>query len=286
MSQAWSEVELDAIVRDYLHMLVLEQQRKRYSKASHRRSLMRVINRSNGSIERKHMNISAVLTTMGLPFIDGYKPYRNFQHALYDAVEHALARDTELYRLLAADDVQEPGEEVADRSAQHIIYDCDPPERWIPAPSRSTKKKRNTFRFQSPAERDSRNRNLGRAGEALVYRAERDRLRRLGYPALADRVRWVARDDGDGYGFDVLSYDGTGDKPNCERWLEVKTTNGPKTTPFFLTRNELDTSNDRSDVYRLIRPYNYKTQVRAYRLDAPLDTHLALRPMIFTARPK
>ena len=42
--------------------------------------------RSDPSIERKHQNISAVLLEMGLPFIDGYKPLRNYQRPLLPAV--------------------------------------------------------------------------------------------------------------------------------------------------------------------------------------------------------
>jgi hypothetical protein len=47
---------------------------------------------------------------------------------------------------------------------------------------------------------------------------------------LARKVRWVAAEDGDGAGYDVLSFDQAG----RERLLEVKTTNGSARTPFFL----------------------------------------------------
>ena len=85
---------------------------------------------------------------------------------------------------------------------------------------------------------------LGKAGEEFVFELERKRLSMLGRQDLADDVRWVARDDGDGYGYDILSFhgSGTGYEASRERWLEIKTTNGPKTTPFFITRNELNVS--------------------------------------------
>ena len=75
----------------------------------------------------------------------------------------------------------------------------------------------------------------------------------LGRKDLSDSVRWVARDDGDGYGFDILSFNGKGDKAEQELWLEVKTTNGSATTPFYITRNELQVSKQRPDAFRLFR---------------------------------
>jgi hypothetical protein len=48
----------------------------------------------------------------------------------------------------------------------------------------------------------------------------------------------MAAEDGDGAGYDILSFDPSGK----ERLIEVKTTNGAAKTPFFLTRNEHETS--------------------------------------------
>ncbi len=66
---------------------------------------------------------------------------------------------------------------------------------------------------------------------------------------LARRVRWVADLDGDGAGYDVLSFEPGGD----ERLLEVKTTNGSARTPFFLSRNECTVAAERPDAWRLYR---------------------------------
>ena len=43
--------------------------------------------RSKASVELKHQNISAVLTGLGLPFIQGYKPRGNSQLLLRKAVQ-------------------------------------------------------------------------------------------------------------------------------------------------------------------------------------------------------
>ena len=85
-----------------------------------------------------------------------------------------------------------------------------------------------------PAVRDARARALGEAGEEFVFQAEQNWLSSNGRDDLAVKVRWVAKEDGDGAGFDILSFSRRGEK----RWLEVKTTNGPSTTPFWISENE------------------------------------------------
>lgn len=53
-------------------------------------------------------------------------------------------------------------------------------------------------------ERDARNRSLGRVGESFVIDLERRRLTQFDRGDLARKVRWVAAEDGDGAGYDVL----------------------------------------------------------------------------------
>src|SRR5207237_352308 len=76
----WSRDEVDLIVSDYFRMLRAELDGGSYSKAAHNRGLQPLLDgRSKSSIEFKHQNISAVLVGLGLPYIDGYKPARNYQ---------------------------------------------------------------------------------------------------------------------------------------------------------------------------------------------------------------
>ena len=67
---------------------------------------------------------------------------------------------------------------------------------------------------------------------------ERRQLSKLQRPDLARKVRWVAVEDGDGAGYDILSFNSSGH----ELLIEVKTTNGGPATPFFLSRNECCTA--------------------------------------------
>ncbi len=79
------------------------------------------------------------------------------------------------------------------------------------------------------------------------------------------------------------AFDGTGDEACRERWLEIKTTNGPRTNPFFITKNELCVSKERPDIFRIVRLYDFRRQARAYRIEPPLEEHVWLSPMIYRA---
>jgi hypothetical protein len=84
-------------------------------------------------------------------------------------------------------------------------------------------------------EREARNSSLGLAGEKLIVAYEQWRLSVAGKEHLAGKVEHVSVTKGDGYGFDILSFEQSGK----ERFIEVKTTSFAKETPFFVTRNEL-----------------------------------------------
>lgn len=75
----WSEAELAAAAAAYRRMLDLELSGVAYSKAEFRRDLLTgsLTARSNGSIEYRMQNISAVLDELGLPRINGYRPAIN-----------------------------------------------------------------------------------------------------------------------------------------------------------------------------------------------------------------
>ena len=61
-----------------------------FVKAQRARALDAHIGRGAKSIEFKHMNISAVLTELGMPIIRGYRPMTNYQRAIFPALERYL----------------------------------------------------------------------------------------------------------------------------------------------------------------------------------------------------
>lgn len=87
----WSRTEVEATVRDYFDMLKAELRGERYVKAHHRRKLLEKLDgRTEGAVERKHQNISAILLKHGQPFIEGYKPLSAYQGLLEDVVLEEL----------------------------------------------------------------------------------------------------------------------------------------------------------------------------------------------------
>lgn len=103
MPEAWSRQEVEAAIADYFAMLDKELRGEAYSKADHNRQLQQLLSdRPRGSIERKHQNISAVLLELGYPYIDGYKPLRNYQGLLRSVIEERLSDAASLQRIVAA----------------------------------------------------------------------------------------------------------------------------------------------------------------------------------------
>ncbi len=261
---AWSHSEIEVIVVDYIEMLKTELAGGEFNKAERNRVLQQKIGRSKGSIEFKHRNISAVMEKLGLPRILGYRPAEKYQGKLYETVDNHLK-----YGNLAEQLANQINEAVVPEEG--LLYQ-DPPMKQLEQEP-IDRVARRIIRFFDPATRDARARKLGEAGERYLYVAEQNRLSSAGRDDLAGKVRWVSKEDGDGAGYDILSYTRNGDR----RLLEVKTTNGPATTPFWISRNELDVSEENRDVYRIARLYQFSRVPEAYKLKPPLADHLHLR---------
>jgi hypothetical protein len=120
---------------------------------------------------------------------------------------------------------------------------------------------------------------LGRAGEERVLVHERASLRAAGRTDLAERIRWVSHLDGDGAGYDILSFDSAG----RDRLIDVQTTNGWERTPFPITRNELAVAEERRSDWHLMRLWNFAREPKAFELRPPLEAHLSLMATGFQA---
>jgi len=272
MSDAWSDAEIDLIVADYFAMLGAELDGQPFNKAERNRALQALIPRSRGSIEFKHQNISAVMLGLGQPWITGYKPAANFQNALVDGVLRWL--DAHPGWLAPAQRVS------SGRPHPEPLLHFGPPPTQRNEPSPVDPEFIAAMgRKYDVAERDARNRALGKAGEELVLHHEKQSLLSAGRKDLADRVRWTAIQDGDGYGFDIASYEPDG----RERLIEVKTTNGWERTPFHISRNELAVAEARRDDWHLVRVWSFARSPQAYVLRFPLEAHVELTATSFLA---
>ncbi len=96
----WRDDGLDAIVADYSEMLNAELAGQRYVKLRHSEALMARTGRTHRSVEFKHQDISAVLSELDLPWIPGYRPKRNYQGALFPAIDRYLSSHPALFESL------------------------------------------------------------------------------------------------------------------------------------------------------------------------------------------
>lgn len=287
IGKVWSDDELDAIVADYFAMLEAERAGQPYVKAHHSRELMAALGRTHRSVEFKHMNISAVLGELGMPTIRGYKAKHNYQGAIFDAVDRYITAHQELlsdgyfgFRSSGAIEIEDVSA-IAPASPEHgflqaaeasdVYFDERAATPGAARPERPPGLERLVRKFD-PVARDFRNRTLGREGEKLVYEFERKRLEAADRLDLARKVRWVAQEDGDGAGYDIHSYNTSGE----DRLIEVKTTLGVRTTPFFITRNELSLSEERPAHFRLYRLYEAAQKPRILCVTPPLRDRLTL----------
>ncbi len=126
---------------------------------------------------------------------------------------------------------------------------------------------------------DAANRVLGSQGEEFVVEYERFQLEKKGRPDLAVRVQRISDTKGDGAGYDVLSFDETG----TEKHIELKTTNGSKRTPFFVTLNEREFSEDCASRYYLYRLFDFDKHPRLFILQGSLNEVCSLEPIQFIA---
>jgi Domain of unknown function (DUF3883) len=113
---------------------------------------------------------------------------------------------------------------------------------------------------------DGETRALGLAGECLVMERERRRLLAAGRADLAGKVAHTVQTEGDGAGLDITSYFADG----RTKFVEVKTTTGPKDTDFIITANEVKFSATHSDSYELCRVFLYDIRLNRGRCSSIL----------------
>lgn len=274
MSIDWTEKEVKIIIADYFKMLQHELDKEKYNKTFHRGLILpRLNNRSEGSVEFKHQNISAVLAEAGIPFIKGYKPRFNYQQLLADEVIKYISNNKQ---------VLEPSfEKFSDEiGITQTINNIDFEKLLDDEPSNSmVNESEPVFK---PAkinylEREQNNRRLGAEGEKLIIEYEKWRLIAAGKESLADKVEWVSKDLGDGTGFDILSKNNNG----TDRFIEVKTTKLTKETPIYLTNNEVRFAEKKFNAFYLYRVFNFDSFPQFFMKHGNYQSFCQLKPQTF-----
>lgn len=272
----WTRLEVEAIVADYIEMLTLELSGQSYNKTEHRKRLLaKLVNRSEGSIEFKHCNISAAMLDMGIPYIQGYKPRSNYQVLLTEVITAQVQSKASLDQAALAA-VQQPA--ITPSQSDFINVKTDAPVQQHRVSEAEPIYAFNAVKKDYLA-REAANHSLGLAGEKFVLNFEHWNLIRLGQNKLADRVEHISSTRGDGLGYDILSFDVTGK----ERYIEVKTTTFGKETPFYISRNEVALSKIEKDKFHLYRLFEFRKTPKFFDLPGQIDLHCTLDTVTYKA---
>ncbi len=133
------------------------------------------------------------------------------------------------------------------------------------------------------AAKDAKNRLTGLVGEKLVVQHEIEGLKAANRPDLANMVEHVALTDATA-GYDIRSY-GTDGSP---KRIEVKTTEGPIRTPFYISINEVLASRDDPDSYWIYRLFDFgksSQELQFYLLHGDVEECCELVAVNFRAQP-
>ena len=271
----WTASEIQQIVTNYYAMLDREIAGQPYSKTEHRKAMASVIHRSEGSIEFKHQNISAVLDENGYRWISGYKPRDRYQTALSEEVLKQAKANGSKYLvapLMIDSDIDAMVQRLEDYDAAFVEKPNGKLKKAPEAGARALSKR-------NYSGQDERNKSLGDNGERYVLKLERRKLVDLGRPDLAAKVVHVSAEQGDGAGYDIESYDKTG----LPIFIEVKTTTGSIDSSFFVSENERVVAVHKAERYRLYRVFDWGKKPRIYCLQGKFESCLTLTPTAYRA---
>lgn len=121
---------------------------------------------------------------------------------------------------------------------------------------------------------------LGLLGEELVLAQEIKALVDANRHDLADKVIHVSVVEGDGAGYDIRSYTADG----STKFIEVKSTKGSVSSPFFISPNEVEFSRKNPENYYLYRLFDLNIaskSAKVYVLTGDLSDQLDLKPTQF-----
>lgn len=276
LGEDWTAQEVLIVVADYLLMFRLFLNGQQFNKSEHRRRVQQLIRRTEGSIEFKHQNISAVLRDLEMPWLPGYAPRGNYQQLLAEEVVQQIEAEPDIDRA-ALLDTERPAVAPPDVNFSTALSDAPKIQASVREPKVAAPLQRKLKRDYLA--REARNISLGRAGEEFILKYEDWRLRSFGCGHLADRIEHTA-DHSDGAGFDIRSFDVDG----RERFIEVKTTAYARETPFFVSKQELDFAKSNENSYKLYRVFEFRVSPRLFELSGRIDNHCLLDPVSYRAQ--
>ncbi len=266
--QDWNEREVEACVKLYFDCFQKQISGTPFVKSHVYQKFSEATGRTSSSVESKFQNISAVLDELGLDWISGLAPRRHYQELLANVIAEILPSVLTLIPENSTESVEEAA----------ALYLEAAPERATVNNKLPTYIETLVKKFD-PVERDRKNTLLGEAGEKVALEYEMNSLIACEQPLLARQVRWISKLEGDGAGYDILSFEPNGEK----RFVEVKTTVGGNKTPFFISRNEYEFSKAERERYHLLRLFDFRKKPRLFQLSGDLDRFVRLSTESFRA---
>lgn len=133
------------------------------------------------------------------------------------------------------------------------------------------------------AARDARNRRIGLEGEKLIFQMEIDRLTAAGQKNLAAQVKHISLVNS-AAGYDIASFAPDG----ALKRIEVKTTQGPISAPFFISINEVLASREDPLSYWIYRVFSFKPdkgEAEYFVINGDVEDTCDLVPTNFRAKP-
>ncbi len=159
-----------------------------------------------------------------------------------------------------------------------VLEEKDPPKKK----EQRSKERVTAVRTVDWLEVNRRNHSLGDAGERLVLQHEIKKLTDAGRADLAEKVERVSLVDSSA-GYDIRSYCPDSGE---ERYIEVKTTRGGATTPFYISSNEVEVSSSLGAQYVLFRIYGYSEDAKSvsfYTRQGEVTEHFKLQADVYKA---
>lgn len=153
-------------------------------------------------------------------------------------------------------DWEVPEKHVLNRMGLYLKADIEAETSYIEEHSEEYNYRKRKDRIDYVAQ-NKRNRELGLKGEQFVFQFLKQELLRAGRPNLAERMIHVSVVEGDSAGFDILTFDVSGNPI----FVEVKTTTGGKNSRFFISSNELAFCKNNPENYRLVQVYDFDSNL-------------------------
>ncbi|QFR70105.1 DUF3883 domain-containing protein [Companilactobacillus paralimentarius] len=180
-----------------------------------------------------------------------YQELKESLYTTFDKVNAHIVKGQSLYKLT---------EKIENKKSKSVNKDMILIENptQIPTNLEITKPKNlgNTKRKPDYINNLERNTKQGLEGEELVIKNQIDILSKDSkLKEYVDQIKHLSVDEGDGAGYDILSFKKDTKNEILEHYIEVKSTKSGIETPFFMSSNELEVARTKGKQYSIYRLY-------------------------------